>query len=40
LKTDGGLGFRFHGPLATPLRLDFAKGNEGLTLVFGASAVF
>jgi hypothetical protein len=40
LKTDGGLGFRFHGPLATPLRLDFAKGNEGLSIVFGASAVF
>ena len=30
LKTDGGLGFRFHGPLATPLRLDFAKGNGRL----------
>ena len=40
LKTDGGLGFRFHGPLATPLRIDFAKGNEGLAIVFGASAVF
>jgi hypothetical protein len=40
LKTDGGLGFRFHGPLATPFRLDFAKGNEGLAIVFGASAVF
>jgi hypothetical protein len=40
LKMDGGLGFRFHGPLATPLRLDFAKGNEGFAIVFGASAVF
>jgi Omp85 superfamily domain len=40
LKTDAGFGFRFHGPLATPLRVDFAKGNEGLAIVFGASAVF
>ena len=40
LKTDGGLGFRFHGPLATPFRLDFAKGNEGFAIVFGASAAF
>ena len=40
LKTDGGLGFRFHGPMATPLRLEFAKGTEGFSLVFGASAVF
>jgi hypothetical protein len=40
LKTDGGLGFRFHGPLATPLRIDFAQGAEGFSLVFGASAVF
>ena len=40
LKTDGGFGIRFHGPLATPLRIDFAKGNEGLSIVFGASAVF
>src|SRR6185436_17880299 len=40
LKTDGGFGLRFHGPLATPLRIDFAKGNEGLSIVFGASAVF
>jgi hypothetical protein len=40
LKTDGGLGFRFHGPLATPLRLDLAKGAEGFSLAIGASAVF
>jgi len=40
LKTDGGFGFRFHGPLATPLRLDFAQGAEGFSIVFGASAVF
>jgi hypothetical protein len=40
LKLDGGLGFRFHGPLATPFRLDLAKGNEGFAIVLGASAVF
>jgi hypothetical protein len=40
LKTDGGLGFRFHGPNATPFRLDFAKGSEGFAIVFAASAVF
>jgi outer membrane protein assembly factor BamA len=40
LKHDYGLGFRFHGPLATPLRIDFAKGNEGFTIVWAASAVF
>jgi len=40
LKTDGGIGFRLHGPLATPLRVEFAKSHEGLVLVFGSSAVF
>jgi len=40
LKNDYGLGFRLHGPLATPLRIDFAKGNEGLAIVFAATAVF
>jgi len=40
LKTDGGFGIRFHGPMATPLRIDFAKSNEGLAMVFSASAAF
>ena len=40
LKKDYGLGFRFHGPVATPLRIDFAKGNEGLSIVFSSSAAF
>jgi hypothetical protein len=40
LKSDFGIGFRLHGPLATPLRIDFAKSNEGLHLVFSANAVF
>jgi hypothetical protein len=40
LKSDYGLGFRFHGPLTTPLRIELAKSNEGLAIVFGASAAF
>jgi outer membrane protein assembly factor BamA len=40
LKKDYGIGFRLHGPLATPLRIDFAKSNEGLAIVFSASAAF
>jgi hypothetical protein len=40
LKSDYGLGFRFHGPLATPLRIEFAKSREAFVIVFGSSAVF
>ena len=40
LKNDVGIGFRFHGPVTTPLRLELAKGNEGLSLIFSASAAF
>jgi outer membrane protein assembly factor BamA len=40
LKSDYGVGFRFHGPLATPLRVEFVKSNEGLSLVFSAKAAF
>jgi Omp85 superfamily domain len=40
LKSDYGLGFRLHGPLATPLRVELAKSNEGLVIVFGSSAAF
>ena len=40
LHTDVGIGFRLHGPLATPLRIELAKGSEGFNLVFGASASF
>ena len=31
---------RFHAPARTPLRVEFAKGSEGLRLVFAASAAF
>lgn len=40
LKSDYGIGIRFHGLTATPLRIDFARSNEGLHLVFSANAVF
>lgn len=40
LKKNYGIGFRLHGPLATPLRIDFAKSNEGLQIVFSANAAF
>jgi hypothetical protein len=40
LRSDYGLGFRLHGPIATPLRIDVAKSNEGLQIVFSAKAAF
>jgi hypothetical protein len=38
--SDYGVGVRFHAPARTPLRVEFAKGNEGLRIVFSASAAF
>ena len=40
LKSDYGVGFRIHSPLATPLRIELAKSNEGLALVFSSKAAF
>lgn len=40
LKSDAGVGIRFHGPGVTVLRVDLARGNEGWNLVFSASAPF
>ena len=40
MKSDYGLGFRFHGAVNTPLRIEFAKSNEGLSLVFSTKAAF
>lgn len=40
LKSDAGIGFRFHGPAATALRIELAHGSEGFNLVFAASPVF
>lgn len=40
LNTDYGFGLRFHGPLATPLRVELARSREGLSFVFSAASVF
>ncbi len=40
LKTDFGVGFRLHGPMVTPLRIELAKSNEGLGIIFSSSATF
>jgi hypothetical protein len=40
LKSNVGIGVRFHSPFATPLRIELAKGNEGMNLVFSGSAAF
>jgi hemolysin activation/secretion protein len=40
LKDDFGFGLRFHGPFATPLRVELAKSNEGLSVIFSSSASF
>ena len=40
LKSDVGIGFRFHGPAATPLRVELAYGREGIHLVFSGGAAF
>jgi len=40
LKSDYGIGFRFHGPVSTPLRIDIAKSNEGFQIAFSAKAAF
>jgi len=40
LKSDVGVGIRFHGPFATPLRIDLAVSNEGWRIVFAGSPIF
>ena len=40
LKSNVGIGVRFHSPFATPLRIELAKGREGMNLVFAGSAAF
>jgi Omp85 superfamily domain len=40
MKKDYGLGFRLHSPVATPLRIELAKSNEGLAIVFSSKASF
>jgi hypothetical protein len=40
LKSDWGIGVRFHAPAFTILRVEAARGSEGWKLVFSASAPF
>jgi hypothetical protein len=41
LKDDYGIGFRFHGPFATPLRIEVARSRESsFSLIFSSSASF
>ena len=41
LKDDYGVGIRFHGPFATPLRLEIARSRESsFSLIFSSSASF
>lgn len=40
MKTDYGIGARFHGPLMTVLRIELARGSEGWRTVFASSAPF
>jgi len=40
LTTDWGVGIRFHGPSATPLRIEGARGTDGWRLVISSSAAF
>lgn len=40
LKSDYGFGVRFHGPSATPVRIELAKSREGLSVIFASAAIF
>lgn len=40
LKSNVGIGVRFHGPSQTPIRVEVAHGDEGLHLVFAGSSAF
>ncbi len=40
MKTDYGIGMRFHSPTMTALRLELARGAEGVRIVVGTAAAF
>jgi hypothetical protein len=40
MKSDYGVGVRFHGPFATPLRVEVARSPEGSRLVVSTSPIF
>ena len=39
-KSGFGIGVRFHSPIATPLRVELAVGDEGFRVVFSGGAAF
>jgi outer membrane protein assembly factor BamA len=40
MESNVGIGARFHSPVATPLRIEVARGREGIRLVFSGGAAF
>jgi hypothetical protein len=40
LVSDWGIGARFHGPTATVLRIEAARGSDGWRLVFATGPAF
>jgi hypothetical protein len=40
MKTNVGIGARFHTPVSTPLRIEVAHGSDGLNVVFSGAAAF
>jgi len=38
LGGDVGIGIRFHGPVATPRRIELARSREGMILAFSGRA--
>ena len=40
LQSDYGFGVRFHGPFATPLRVEVPSGPKASALIFASSAIF
>jgi hypothetical protein len=40
LKSDYGFGVRFHGPFATPLRIEVSRSPEGTRLIFATTPIF
>jgi outer membrane translocation and assembly module TamA len=40
LETNVGIGLRLHSPTTTPIRIDVARGSEGLRLVVAGGAAF
>ena len=40
MKSDFGVGFRLHGPFVTPLRVELARSNEGISIVFSSRSSF